>query len=351
MKLSDYINSKQIALYISNLPAALTLDEALFPNDTQLSMELEMAKGANSRPVALKISRFDVAAKVRALNAEITVEKKEMPFFKEAIGINETQRREIIQAQQANNENLVQFILKKVFDNYAELVAGADVQAKRMRAQVLQNGSINISSDEGDIVVDYGVTSNHKQVLSGSSAWSQAGADIIGDISKWQKVFTDEGKGKPTRLVMTEDTFLKTICFNTAIKNDLATRIIGAQSAVGLVITEQEFKDYLKKRFGIDIGFVDGTFVNETGQTVSYYESGKVTFIPVGTLGRTIYSVTPEEYDKKFGSAKIDTEVVKTGIAITTMVKEDPVAVDTKVSQIVLPSFERADECFFATVY
>lgn len=351
MKLSDYINSKQIALYITNLPASLTLDEALFPNDSQLSMELEMAKGANSMPVALKISRFDVAAKVRALSAEITIEKKEMPFFKEAIGINETQRREIIQAQQANNENLVQFILKKVFDNYAALVAGADVQAKRMRAQVLQNGSINIATEEGDIVVDYGVSSNHRQVLSGSSAWNLPGADIIGDIAKWQKVFTDEGKSKPSRLVLTEETFLNTVCVNTAIKNDLATRIIGAQSSVGLVITAQEFRDYLKKRFNIDVGFVDGAFVNELNKTISYYEAGKVTFIPSGTLGRTIYSVTPEEYDKKFGSSKLDTEVIKTGIAITTMVKEDPVGVDTKVSQMVLPSFERADECFFATVY
>ena len=50
-----------------------------------------------------------------------------------------------------------------------------------------------------------------------------------------------------------------------------------------------------------------------------------------------------------FGS-KLDCEIVRTGIAITTLKKADPVTVQTKVSQLGMPSFERADECFFATV-
>ncbi|SQB33669.1 hypothetical protein [Clostridium cochlearium] len=47
MKLKDFINAKEIALYIKNLPPQITLDKALFPNDKQLGMELEVAKGAN----------------------------------------------------------------------------------------------------------------------------------------------------------------------------------------------------------------------------------------------------------------------------------------------------------------
>ena len=46
----------------------------------------------------------------------------------------------------------------------------------------------------------------------------------------------------------------------------------------------------------------------------------------------------------------MDCSIVRTGIAVTTMRKEDPVTVQTKVSQLGMPSFERADECFFATV-
>ena len=72
--------------------------------------------------------------------------------------------------------------------------------------------------------------------------------------------------------------------------------------------------------------------------------------IPEGTLGNSVYGTTPEEADKIYGSGKLDTQIVRTGIAITAMCKEDPVTVETKVSQIGMPSFERIDECFFAKV-
>lgn len=344
MKLSDFINSKQIALYIKNLPPQVNIDEALFPVDKQLSMEVELAKGAKQRPVALRMSTFDVAAKVRALKADVNVEKKEMPFFKEAIGIKETDRRKLIEAKNSSNQNLVEFLIKQVYDNYANLVAGADVQATRMRAQVIQKGEINITTEDGDIVVDYGVPADHKEVLSGTAKWSDPAADIVGDIKRWQKKFTDAGLEKPTRMLLTEKTF-GYVTLNTAITKDLKSRVLGE-----VILTDEDYISFLKKKLGLEIAFLNGVYVNEAGQTVNYYEDNLVTLIPGGTLGKTIYSVTPEEYDKLYGSATIDTEVIKTGIAITTMVKEDPVAVDTKVSQIVLPSFDRAEECFFATV-
>ena len=116
------------------------------------------------------------------------------------------------------------------------------------------------------------------------------------------------------------------------------------------IVTENDVVNYLKVKLGVTVAIVNGTFVNEAGATVSYYDDNKVTLIPSGTLGRTVYGTTPEEADAIFGSGKLDTQIVNTGVAITTMVKEDPVTVETKVSQLLLPSFERADECFFATV-
>ncbi|MCT4585271.1 major capsid protein [Peptostreptococcaceae bacterium AGR-M142] len=344
MELKDFINSKQIALYIENLPKNNTIDNLLFPVTKQLSTEIEIAKGANQKPVALKLSTFDTAAKVRALKAEVSVEKKEMPFFKEAIGIKEKDRRDLILAKNSNNKEMVEFLVQNVFNNYASLVAGADIQATRMRAQLLQKGQINISTNDGDIVVDYKVPDNHKEVLAGSSKWSDPKADIVGDIKRWQKVFVSEGKSKPDRMLLTELTF-NYVTENEAITNELKTRTLGE-----VILTDEDYIKYLNKKLNIQIGFLSGSFINEESESMNYYEDNLVTLIPKGHIGQTIYSVTPEEFDKKYGSGKIDTQIVKTGIAITTMVKEDPIAVDTKVSQIVIPSFERADECFFATV-
>lgn len=344
MDLKDFINSKEISLYIKNLPPQTKIDQALFPVNKQLSTEIEIAKGAKQKPVALRLSTFDTAAKVRALKADVSVEKKEMPFFKEAIGIKEKDRRDLIIAQNSNNQNLVEFITKTVFENYANLVAGADVQATRMRAQVIQKGQINITTKDGDIVVDYGIDAGHKEVLAGTSAWSDPSADIVGDISRWQKVFTDEGLEKPSRMLLTQKTF-NYITQNTAITNDLKSRVLGE-----VILTDSDYVSFLNKKLGLQIAILNGTYLNEEGVTMNFYEDDLVTLIPAGALGETIYAVTPEEFDKAYGSGKLDTEVIKTGIAITTMVKEDPVEVDTKVSQIVCPSFDRADECFFATV-
>ncbi|MCT4593174.1 MAG: major capsid protein [Anaeromicrobium sp.] len=344
MDLKDFINSKEIALYIKNLPPQVNIDEALFPKTKQLSPEIELAKGAKQRPVALRLSTFDTAVKVRALKADVSIEKKEMPFFKEAIGIKEKDRRDLIIAKSSNNQNLVEFLVKNVFENYANLVAGADIQATRMRAQLMQKGEINVTTNDGDVVVDYKIPANHKEVLTGSAAWSDPTADIVGDIKRWQKVFTEEGLEKPTRMLLTEKTF-GYITQNTAITKDLKARVLGE-----VILTDEDYISFLKKKLGLEIAFLNGVFVNEEGQTMNFYEDNLVTLIPKGTLGQTIYAVTPEEFDSEYGSGKLDTQVIKTGIAITTMVKEDPVAVDTKVSQIVIPSFDKADECFFATV-
>lgn len=344
MDLKDFINSKEIALYIKNLPPQVNIDEALFPKTKQLSPEIELAKGAKQKPVALRLSTFDTAVKVRALKADVSLEKKEMPFFKEAIGIKEKDRRDLIIAKSSNNQNLIEFLVKTVFENYASLVAGADVQATRMRAELMQKGEINISTKDGDIVVDYKIPSNHKEVLAGSAKWSDPNADIVGDIKRWQKVFVNEGKEKPSRMLLTEKTF-GYITQNIAITKDLKSRVLGE-----VILTDEDYIAFLKKKLGLEIAFLSGVYVDEQEQTQNYYEDDLVSLIPKGTLGQTIYAVTPEEFDSKYGSGKLDTEVIKTGIAITTMVKEDPVAVDTKVSQIVIPSFERADECFFATV-
>lgn len=342
MNLQDFINATEIALYIKNLPPQVTLDKALFPNDKQLGMELDVAKGAKQRPVALRMSTFDVAVKPRTLKANINIEKKEMPFFKESVLIKEKDRQQMLLAMKANNQELVNQILNQIFGNYKALVDGAEVQAKRMRAQLLQNGEIKIITDDGDVVVDYGIPSNHKEVLAGTAKWSDATANIVGDIERWQNALIVEGYAKPNRMLLTQKTF-SYIRVNKAIQDEI-------KGINNVIVTDSLVKNYLKQKLGVETAVLNGVFVNESGATTSLYEDNKVALIPQGALGKTMYGTTPEEADKMFGSSKLDTQIVNTGVAITTMGKEDPVTVETKVSQLVLPSFERADECFFATV-
>lgn len=346
MELKDFINASQIALYIQNLPPQTTIDEVLFTNTKQWGTELELAKGSKQKPVALKMSTFDVAVKARALSASLDIKKKELPFFKESIQIKEKDRQMLLMAMQSNNQNLVEQLIAQIYENYQSLIDGAGVQAKRMRAQLLQKGTISIVTDDGDIVVDYEVPAAHKETLLSTATWNNyATADVVGDLIRWMKTLTDEGYAKPTRMLLTSTTF-GYIAANTAILNELKARNIGE-----VIVTDQDIVDYINRKLGLSVGILNGTFIAEDGSTVTnYYEDDYVTLIPDGTLGKTVYGTTPEEADKVYGTGKLDTSIVNTGVAITTMVKEDPVTVETKVSQLVLPSFDRVDECFFAKV-
>ena len=344
MTLEEFINSQEIALYIQNLPPQTTIDKTLFPVTKQLGTEIELAKGSKKKPVALRMSTFDVAVKARALSATLDIKKKDMPFFKESVLIKEKDRQMLMLAMQSNNQNLVEQLTSQVYNNYQNLVDGAEVQMIRMRAQLLQNGEINITTSDGDIVVDYNIPSNHKEVLTGTATWDNPAADIVGDLIRWSKVLTDDGYGKPVRILFT-DKVLGYIKGNTAIKNELMARNLGA-----VIVTDTDIINYLNTKLNLSVGLLNGTFIEEDGTTKSYYDDIKVTLIPDGSLGNTVYGTTPEEADKIYGTGKLDTSIVNTGVAITTKVQEDPVTVETKVSQLGIPSFDRADECFFATV-
>lgn len=344
MNLLEFINANQIALYIQNLPPQTTIDKTLFPPTKQLGTEIELAKGSKKKPVALRMSRFDVAVKSRALNASLTLEKKEMPFFKESIPINEKDRQNLLLAMQANNQNLIEQLVLQIYGNYQALIDGAEVDMIRMRAQALQKGTINIVTEDGDMVVDYNVPTNHKEVLTGTATWDNPAADIVGDIERWKKALTNDGYGAPTRIIFTS-VVLGYIKLNTAIRNELMARNIGAT-----IVTDADIIAYLNSKLNLSTGLLNGTYTAEDNSDKSYYEDNLVTLIPDGSLGSTVYGTTPEEADKIYGTGKLETSIVNTGVAITTMLKEDPVTVETKVSELGMPSFDRIDECFFAQV-
>jgi hypothetical protein len=350
MKLQDYINSKNIALYVKELPDEDTIDQTLFPNRKVLGTKLENAKGAKKKAVALRQSTFDVAAKMRSLNAKVEVKTTEIPFFKESVGIDETTRREVINAMNSNNENIVNAVLDQVYDGQANLIKGAAIIAKKMRAQVIQTGRIIYSSDptDGNVVVDYGVPANHKVILTGSDKWTDPTADIVGDVKKFQKIMTDDNCPKPNIMLMTEKTFDETFLVNTAIKDDIRNSNVNTLR----IVSQSDFLQFAKERMNLTVIFLEDTtyYPYEGADPVAYYDDCKVTLMSGATLGETVYGTTPEEFDLTHGSSKLDTTVIEPGIAVTTNTKWDPVTVDTKVSVMPIVSFDRADEVFFATV-
>ena len=67
--------------------------------------------------------------------------------------------------------------------------------------------------------------------------------------------------------------------------------------------------------------------------------------LPNGALGKTWYGTTPEERTLA-GSGEANVSILNTGVAVAVTTTSDPVNTKTTVSEIVLPSFERMDECY-----
>jgi hypothetical protein len=91
-------------------------------------------------------------------------------------------------------------------------------------------------------------------------------------------------------------------------------------------------------------------YKNGAGATIQFFPDNTFTLIPGGNLGNTYFGTTPEESDLMAGATTAQVQIVNTGIAVTTWKEVDPVNVLTKVSEIVLPSFEAIDQVFIATV-
>jgi len=339
----DIINVKEIATYIKELPPQMLIGESLFPRTKQLGMELKYIKGAKQKPVVLKQSTFDVAVKIRALKAQVDEITKQMPFFKESVLINEKDRQDLLLAMQADNKNIINMIVSNIFDNYKFLVDGGDMQMERMRMQLLADaGVISIISEDGDIVFDFGVPSDHKEVLSGTAKWSDTeNSNPVKDIIRWVRKMKEDGY-VVNRAILDETTF----GWITANKNIINSAF---PNNPNYMASDEEIKKFIKDKTGVAFAAVSGSYKLEDGTEQPYFTKGKFTLIPTGSLGKTYYGTTPEEADKMFGNSD-NVQIVRTGIAVMTMKKDDPVTVQTKVSQLGMPSFERADECFFATV-
>ncbi|WP_252222338.1 MULTISPECIES: major capsid protein [unclassified Clostridium] len=339
----DIINVKEIATYITELAPETTIGEALFPRKKQLGMELKYIKGAKQKPVVLRPSTFDVAVKVRALKAQVDEVTKDMPFFKESVMINEKDRQDLLLALQANNQELINTIVLKIFDNYNDLVDGGDMQMERMRMQLLSDGGvISIVSEDGDVVFDFGVSAAHKEVLSGTSKWSDTvNSNPIVDIIRWVRQMRTEGK-------IVNRAVLDTTTFGWLTANE-KIRASAYPLNPNYIASDEEIKSFIQTKTGVSLAVVNGSYKLEDGKEEPYFASGKFTLIPTGTLGATYYGTTPEEADKMFNQGS-NVAIVRTGIAVMTMKKDDPVTIQTKVSQLGMPSFEAADDCFFASV-
>lgn len=354
--LFDYINSKDIAAYVTEKPENQIpyFAETLFPAKKQLGTDISWLKGANGLPVAIQPSEYDVKARLREKTGFEGV-ATEMAFFRESTRIGEKDRQQLNLLLNNPESQMAMPIIRNIFDEVARLVEGVRVQGEYMRCQLLTAGKIDVTSADGRVkyVYDYG-QQNLFKCKKGHAAWGEANeaADPVRDINAWCDYMEVLRGIRPTRLVMNRNTFLNMIHSPKVHK-----MMYPDDSALNYYVTDAKAKSFIEEATGCAI-FIYAKKITTlshdtgiaTGDVVNLIPDGKVVILPPrASLGSTWYGTTPEESDLMTGS-DAQVSIVNNGTAITTYKETHPVQVVTVVSSVMIPSFETIDDCAVANV-
>lgn len=343
MTIFELVQAKELATYYINANSNKIpyLGETLFPPKKQLGLDLSWIKGSKSLPVVLKPSAFDTRATMRD---RVGFEKidKDMPFFKESMMINEKDRQDLNNVTMSGNQSYIDIIINKIFDDKTTLLDGARATRERMRMQILSTGRIDFFANGVIYEGDYHMKAEHKG--NASVAWSSFDNAVpVKDILEWMDTVEENTGTRPTKAICTRKTW-SYLLQNKGIKLDMS--VVNGER---IILTDTMLEQYLVSKLGLKVAVYSKKFKDETGATKNFYPDDTFTLLPDGNLGSTWFGTTPEESDLMSGSAA-NVSIVDTGVAITTMKREDPVNVETKVTMITLPSFERIDEIFIADV-
>ena len=342
MTIYDLITSPEIAAYweLKTQDRPPFLGEELFPNQKKLGLNLSWLKGSNGLPVVLKPSAFDVAAIPRP---RIGFEKlsTEMPFFKESKYIDEELRQELNKVIDSNNQLYIDTIVRRIFDDEAELLEGAEVQRERMRMMMLTTGTISVEGNGQAYDYDYGMPEDHS--VNATVAWSNPDATIISDIRKGiDKIVEDTGV-----------TVTRALCSSKVfgyfrINKELKGTLLAISDGTGY-LSDAKIKQYFKDELDIEIVTYDKKYRDEKETAQRFVSDDVFVMFPDGQLGNTWFGTTPEESDL-MASEVANVTIVDTGVAVTTIEKADPVNVETKVTMICLPDFPTADQVYIIDV-
>ncbi len=331
----DLVSAANIAQYWieKNVNEQPLLGETLFPYQKEIGVKLEWIKGAKNQPIALRLSAYD-SKSIRRDRKGFEKYATEMPFFKESMYIDEELRKNLNMMLQTNNEQLVNQILTKIFDDQVELIKASYITMERMRMEALTTGTITLASNGQAYSYDYGIEADQKKTVT--TSWSDPSADIIGDITNYVEEM--KAKGVTITRAICNSSVAKNFRTNTALKNAI---YVLAQGTVN--VTTARALEYIYDETGVSFYVYDNVYVNEEGNSVKYVPDNTVVLLPDGELGKTHTGVTPEESDL-MNSLTAQVSLVDGYIAVTTHKEHDPVNVEMKVSMVALPSFERANE-------
>lgn len=350
MKLTDVFTAEAIALNYTNAAsnAIPYYGAGLFPAQKKAGLDLKWIKGHNGLPVALAPSAFDAKSKFRD-RVGISINETQMAFFRESMLVKEADEQEIMRVQDANDPYATQ-VLTNIFNDTQTLIDGANVVPERMIMQLLAplggNMGIAINANGVDYTYNYDPDGSWKaehyaKIETEEDKWtSSETCDPVKNIEDALDAQEQATGTRPSILLMSKATF-------NMIKNSkkVQSGVLAQNTTANVNYTTARIRAYIEEELNVTIVVYNKQFKDETGTAKKFYPDNIIAMLPSGTLGSTWYGTTPEERTLA-QRADASVSIVNTGVAVAVTITDDPVNTKTTCSEIVLPSFERANEVF-----
>jgi len=350
MNLTDIFTAKAIA---ANWTEAASnkqdyLGGGFFPSQKKAGLDLKWFKGHRGLAVSLMPSAFDAKSTFRD-RVGIAYNETEMPFFRESMLVKEKDEQEIMRVKDSNDPYAAS-ILDNIFDDTRTLVDGANVVPERMRMQLLAplegNVGINIAANGVNYTYNYDPEGTWKaehfmKIETAEDMWNAPETcDPLADIEAALDAQEAASGNRPEVLLMSKATF-KLIKDSKRVQSGVLAQNVTAN----VFYTDKLVQNFVQDALNIRIVIYTKKFKDEAGNTKAFYPDNIVMMLPNGSVGKTWYGTTPEERTLA-GSGEANVSIVNTGVAVAVTITSDPVNTKTTVSEIVLPSFERLDECY-----
>lgn len=350
MNLTDIFNAEAVAANYTEAASNKQpyLGSGFFPAQKKNGLDLKWIVGYKGLPVTLMPSNFDAKSTMRN-RIGIGVNETEMAFFRESMLVSEKDEQEIARVQDSNDPYAAE-VLDRIFDDAQTLIDGADVVSERMRMQLLAplGGKIGIEIQANNVNYTYNYDKDGKwkenhycRIVGEDDVWTASETcDPMKDLEDALDAQESANGTRPEILLMSKATF-------NLIKNSAKVRsgILAQNTTANVNYTTARVKSYVQEELGVSLVIYTKRYKDESGNTQAFYPDNIIMMLPNGSIGKTWYGTTPEERTlSQKESANVS--IVNTGVAVAVTITDDPVNTKTTVSEIVLPSFERMEECY-----
>lgn len=356
MAFSEYFNAQELAAYADALlpQRVKQLWTELFPAKQVPSPNIKWIKAKNSMLKALAAASLGEKAARRSPAGFVSIQS-ELPFFRESMVVDETQRQDITKELivHQGDQNVIDEILRNLYEEHAGLIWGAFANCDLMVGSLLTSGRIEFGSGVNDgrtnnYAYDYDNnnqwrTNNILQLNSGQY-WNASCAATNDPLDDILSAIDDQSeKGWETARII-----MNTATFQGLCKSQSLTKAI---APLGGVVRRSQIQQFIEDETHCSLRLYDNRVQTSSG-TAKVIPDGKVVLLPDGKLGDMCFAPTPEAFNQQLNKTepRKDIAVMKNGVTILSKAEDNPVDYETIVSATMLPSYPLMDAVYVLSV-